>query len=76
MKIINSYKFFWIGFSLTSLFFYPLTQSLFGDGQYYMSWKLINTVEFLITFLFLFFVFSFSIYYIDKKKINGFKLFL
>lgn len=73
MKNLKSYKFIWIGFSLSSLFFYPLTQSLFGAGQYFMSWKLINTLEFLISFFILFVIFSLSFFYINSRKSRMFR---
>jgi len=73
LKKLKSYKFFWIGFSLSSLFFYPLTQSLSGAGQYFMSWKLINNLEFLISFILLFLIFSFSFFYINAQKSRLFR---
>jgi len=40
--------------------------SLVGDGQYYMSWKIINTLEYIGTFLLLSVIISISIYFIDS----------
>ena len=73
LKKLKSYKFIWIGFSLAWLFFYPLTQSLFGAGQYFMSWKFINTLELLVAVLILFLIFSFSFSYINAQKSRLFK---
>jgi len=73
LKKLKSYKFIWIGFSLAWLFFYPLTQSMFGAGQYFMSWKFINTLELLVAVLILFLIFSFSFFYINAQKSRLFK---
>ena len=47
-----------LGVSLATLFFYPLIMSLAVDGEYYMSWKLINTLELVAAFIFISWVFS------------------
>ena len=54
--------------SLATLFFYPLIMSIANDGQYYMSWKLINTFELIASFIFISLVFLLSVFYIDRHQ--------
>ena len=74
MKKYSIYNIYGISFSLVSLFFYPLSQSLSGKGQYYLTWKLINTYEYIAAFTILFFISIFLISQIEKIKSKNLKL--
>jgi hypothetical protein len=74
LKKYSIYNICGISFSLVSLFFYPLSQSLSGKGQYYLSWKLINTYEYIAAFTILFFISIFLILQIEKIKSKNFQL--
>ena len=52
----------WLGFSLSSLFFYPLTMSLFGKWLYFMNWSILNTLELASVFIILTLVLSLIIF--------------
>ncbi len=42
--------FFWLGMSLTSMFFYPLISTI-SDGLFYLQWQGANSLEFLLAFV-------------------------
>ena len=61
-------RFIILSVSLAALFFYPLIMSIAGDGEYYMSWRLINTLELIAAFIFISLVFLIFIYCIDRYQ--------
>jgi len=58
----------WVSFSLSSLFFYPLTMSLFGKWLYFMNWSILNTLELASVFIILTLILSLIIFFVESIK--------
>ena len=63
----------WNGISLSVLFFFPLTMSLVGEGQYFMTWKIKNSIEFISAFFVLSIIYASTLYYLDFIKAKWIK---
>ena len=65
--------FFWVGLTLSSLFFFPIISSL-NQHIYYFHWKNKDFFELLLCWLLLGFLYSFIYFYAEKIKSLSIKL--
>ena len=65
--------FFWVGLTLSSLFFFPLISSL-NQQIYFFHWKNKDFFELLLCWLLVGFLYSFIYFYVEKIKSLSIKL--
>lgn len=58
--------YFWLGMTLSSMFFYPLIASL-NESPYYLNWKPLHTLEFLLAWLGISILFTIVLWFSLKK---------